>query len=205
MKNCDKLLSYTAVTTKIPQHFRQDTYKKNGSNCMWLSAAMLVSRFNSDHGYQMANRLNEFNNIEKFEYMMLSRRSKSQLQYIDQDSLPEPLGYYLQEFGYQLKKVQKNENNNKRSCYVKHLLDKNTKGLYICQLTTYSNEKTHIVGIDCDEKLIYDCMERYYLKLSKDTLDYCCGINNLGLREITTCRRVIQQPAKKNKKQLVEK
>ena len=43
-------------------------------------------------------------------------------------------------------------------------------------------------------------MERYYLKLSKDTLDYCCGINNLGLREITTCRRVIQQPAKKNKK-----
>ena len=30
MKNCDKLLSYTAVTTNIPQHFRQDTYKKMG-------------------------------------------------------------------------------------------------------------------------------------------------------------------------------
>ena len=69
-------------------------------------------------------------------------------------------------------------------------------------MTTHSNEKTHVVGIDCDKKEICDCMEKYYLKLSKASLDYCCGSNNFGLREITTCKKITPQQRPQKKKSI---
>ena len=196
--NCDQLLSYSVIISEIPRHYRQDTYKVNGSNCTWLSAAMLIGRYDSEDGRQMSIQLYNDNNVDKFEYMMVSKNSNQQLHdENDKDSVTQPLSYFVEKYGYMLQRVK-----NKHKCYIQYLLDETTKGKYICVLTTHSNEKTHVMGIDCDKKELCDCMEKYYLKLSKASLDYCCGSNNFGLREITTCRKITQQQRSQKKKSI---
>ena len=109
--NCDQLLSYSVIISEIPRHYRQDTYKVNGSNCTWLSAAMLIGRYDSEDGRQMSIQLYNDNNVDKFEYMMVSKNSNQQLHdENDKDSVTQPLSYFVEKYGYMLQRVKKNIN-----------------------------------------------------------------------------------------------
>ena len=35
--------------------------------------------------------------------------------------------------------------------------------------------KTHTVGLNLQKREIYDCMENYVMRLTRDNLSYCCG------------------------------
>ena len=54
-----------------------------------------------------------------------------------------------------------------------------TKGIYICRLKGSSGDQSHVVGIDCDTKRIYDGMEDYSYKLTKESIAHCARPNNL--------------------------
>jgi hypothetical protein len=64
--------------------------------------------------------------------------------------------------------------------FIDYLLDTNTTGLYVCMLQMRIGIKTHVIGIDCYKKTIFDCMEDYSLCLNKENYDYCCGQGSLG-------------------------
>ena len=84
-----------------------------------------------------------------------------------------------------------------QSCgYLDYILDKNTKGKYIVGLKTKCGVNTHCVSIDCDNRLIYDCMENHVLVLHRKTLDHCVGDDQLGVGSISHCLKIIQRPQK---------
>ena len=96
--------------------------------------------------------------------------------------------------GYQLQSVNLNDYD---GSFMEYLLDKKTSGKYISQLEAHGGSKTHVVGIDCDEKVILDCHEQYALSLSKKNLDYCCGKYLLGVKKIPYCYEVVKGNTKK--------
>ena len=97
---------------------------------------------------------------------------------------------------YCLAKVKDVDTNSR----VDYILAPTTTGKYLCELMTYSGRSTHVIGIDCDEKLIYDCMENYVLVLNRRTLDHCCGSLSNGLKLISILGELkCKRQAKKRK------
>ena len=80
-------------------------------------------------------------------------------------------------------------------------MDSSTKGQYICQLCTKAGSESHVIGIDCDDNRIYDCMEKFVLHLTKENIDYCCRPNENGIKKIIHCLQKVstQRPNKQTK------
>ena len=54
----------------------------------------------------------------------------------------------------------------------------------------------HVVGINIEKRMIYDCQEKNLLPLSLKTLSYCCGPNRHFPTFITIVRYVQTIPPK---------
>ena len=90
--------------------------------------------------------------------------------------------------GYRLKKIKFPG----QHCHMRFLFDNKTKGLYLCCLDPYMGSSTHVVGIDCDNKLILDCEETHKLELTNANLNRCCGFNSGGIKSIGLCFAIVQ-------------
>ena len=58
---------------------------------------------------------------------------------------------------------------------------------------------THVVAIDCNNKLILDCEETHKLELTNENLNRCCGFNSGGIKSIHLCFTIIEVRKKKVK------
>ena len=97
--------------------------------------------------------------------------------------------------GYQLMKVPKQN----KVDYIDLLMNPDTTGQYLCKLDSQGNQRLHVVGIDCNKKLIFDSMESYALELSKDNLDHCVRSELIGINKIALCRKLILMDKKESK------
>ena len=204
-KNTKNDLQEGATIKEVEKKFLQNYYKQNGSNCTWLTAAMMINITNKTQAQAM---LNEFNTskdtIEFFEYMNLKKLTTYQREYESNDYLVPPLGTYLaSHYRHQLCKVSLPKGT---SGYLEFILRQKI-GYYICLLLTDSGQRSHVIGIDCFKQEIYDCMETHTLCLNRDNLNYCAGKILGGIKDITTCLRFKASPSslskaekKKNKK-----
>ena len=101
---------------------------------------------------------------------------------------------------YQLKKVKKNP---RSVCFIDQLLDKSMTGKYIVKLLLEDDTHDHVIGIDCDNKLIYDCMEDYALPLTKQSIDVCGGKRLAPVIKIPNCYEFISGFKPKAKKRKI--
>ena len=69
-------------------------------------------------------------------------------------------------------------------------------GLYLCIPKASPESKANVIGINCNEKKIYDSDVLYELELTEDNINRCCGKNKMGIAAITTCFEIIEQPKK---------
>ena len=191
-----------SIVRPIPRKFHQAYYKYNGSNCTWLAAAMLINIEEPNIADLMLAKLDGSKKLIKhFEYMQLTKYSRNQKKYFSKDDQPKPLVQYLEDFyKHQLKKVNANNIVKGDKCgYMAYLLNKDTKGYYLCQITTEGGQKSHIVGLDCTNGEIYDCMETHTLKLNRENLDYISDVKLGGISGIYVCKEIIKQLQKKTK------
>ena len=98
---------------------------------------------------------------------------------------------------YQLKKVQRNT---KQACFKYQLLHEMTEGKYIVKLKLEDDTQQHVIGIDCDNQLIYDCMEQYALPLMEYNLNNCGGKEYAKVHQIKDCWQVTTSMKNKSKK-----
>ena len=179
-------LPYGAALFKNDENFLQDKYTIDGSNCTWLSAAMLVNINDPDTALKMTNML--AGNVNKFEFMMMKKKSKHQREYADGREIPVLSDYLSRYFRHQLSKVTRY---NRTESYLKFILNENVKeGYYICQLSSPSGRQSHIIGVDKYNNHIYDCMETHVIDLTQNNLDYCGGEEDGGVDCIVHCMKL---------------
>ena len=124
--------------------------------------------------------------LETFEWMFLTKIPKD---YKGKDSTR--LVDMLQKkcFGYTLKKIPISKMGISNLDYI---LDNETNGQFLCQLQSQGGSKLHVIGVDCNEKVILDCCEQYELKLTMNNLHHCCGRYLKGLKKIAYCVEMIK-------------
>ena len=81
---------------------------------------------------------------------------------------------------------------------MKYIFARNYEGCYVVTLGSEIGFSTHCVAIDCDRRLIYDCMENYVLLLNRKNLDYCLGSYSNGVKCIPQCFYIQEQHRKKS-------
>ena len=172
----------------IRQRFYQHHYITE-SNCAWLSAAMLIYEVDKKTARYMTDLLKKDPN--KYDWLALMRVPKDRVQ-INEHTL-QSLLQKDKNIYFTLKKVPQ------KMPYLDLMLDESTTGKYICQLCTNAGSETHVIGIDCDQKKVFDCMEKVVLRLRKRNIDHCCGPNENGIKKITKCYQIVatQKPKKK--------
>lgn len=106
------------------------------------------------------------------------------------ESLQEKL---QRDVGYVLKSVPKPVN----GCYKEWLININKKGKYVVMLKMSDGEYSHVVGVDCDKNLIYDCMEKYALELNSDNFDFCGGMEDVKVKCIPICFELVDNGKKR--------
>ena len=77
------------------------------------------------------------------------------------------------------------------------ILHERKVGLFVAILLSKDGNRSHAVGIDAGNKLIYDCMEDKVLQLNETNLSICCGIN----KEFDRIEFVGELKKKRQKKQ----
>ena len=154
--------------------------------CAWLSAALLINVENEDIATHMLKLMD--NDFTDYEWMCLTKDPHQKFKVTGGNLLiqrlqKKPIKYDLRRVAYL----------GKNKTYLDIMLDKETKGQYICQLKTSVGTSRHVVGIDCNKKVIFDCCERYALKLSLKNLHYCCGENFAKLDKIVYCYQLVKK------------
>ena len=188
----DKDLAQFDFEIPIDDNYKQMSYSTE-NNCVWLSTAIIVSKMNKmdgDHMIQMFRK-----DKQKFEWMRI--KSKKKDKYDEMSSIicpPESLQEKLQrDVGYVLKSIPKPNN----GCYKNKLLNDCHEGKYIVMLKLTDGQYSHVVGVDCDEKKIYDCMEDYGLELTSDNFDFCGGTLNEKVHSIPICFQLMDNNKKR--------
>jgi len=179
----------------IDKKFLQENHVTK-NNCVWLSAALLITQFDSTVADKMVDKLDA--NPDLYEWMFLTKIPSSWRDYKDNRQFV-PLQQHLQEkdIGFQLCKVSKE---GLKGGYYEYLFHKDRVGKYLCQLEAHGGAKTHVIGVDCDNKVIVDCHEPFALTLTEENLNHCCGPYFVGVRSIPYCLQLKPQLRKQSKK-----
>ena len=176
----------------IEDKYYQQTYSTE-NNCVWLSTAILVKSIDQKDGDWMIDLF--LKDKVKFEWMNIKTQKKNKanvnisLKYAS-ESLQEKL---QRDVGYALKSVQKPVN----GCYKEWLINTNIHGKYVVMLKMGDGEYSHVVGVDCDKNLIYDCMEKYALELNSDNFDFCGGKEDVKVKCIPICFELVDNGKKR--------
>lgn len=183
--------SDTVLLNPIPEMFLQKTHNRE-NGCSWLTLAILVHLVNPTVAENMITMYR--NDYERFEWLGLTKihRDFKDMGYETVQSILQN-----ERIGYQLKK--KKISKCSRQCHIEYLLDNETKGLYLCSLDPCMGSTTHVIGIDCDNKLILDSEETHKLELTMANLNRCCGFNSGGIKSIRLCFMIVPVRTKKGK------
>ena len=169
---------------KLPDIFTQQA-QDSQNNCVWLSAVLLIGRNNYDLGVSMIKMLAD--NKNRYEWMFLMK-IPSRFQEILKNRNCSTLFDALQDkrVKYTLRKIDLKK---LRRSYMEHILHPETTGQYLCQLQASGGDNYHVIAIDCnsDPKVVLDPYEKYALKLSRKTIDHCCGSYLLGAQGFFLC------------------
>ena len=180
------------VGKKIDVMFTQDYHKVDGSNCAWLTAAVLMNIDDPLNAKKMIDDLK--GNEEFYVYMQFKKFSKFQKAQQDQPRQLETLVKYLEKkYQHNLKTVRKT----KYKDYKTMMLESDEKGYFLCQLISEGNSKSHVIGIDKTNNLIYDCEENNTFHLCEESLNYCVGRDYNCVKDISECVQLIQSPRKR--------
>ena len=164
--------------------FQQQKSDITSNNCVWLSTACLVRNMDPTDADIMISNFQK--NRFKYEWLKFREPKDTETKIINQNSNIESLELLLsRDIGYCLRKVTKIAN-----CYMNQLVKSNMKGKYIVQLQFNNGQGTHVVGIDKDINVIYDCMEDCALNLTKASLNYCSGKQGLLIESIPICYKL---------------
>ena len=58
------------------------------------------------------------------------------------------------------------------------------------------------VGIDCDNRLIWDCAEQYALELTESNLNFCAGKDGEVLKHMIHCYEIENQNVKRKSRSI---
>jgi hypothetical protein len=183
-KESDNLLIDSDKKQPIDEKYQQSTYGTENI-CVWLAAAMLVNINDPEKSNKMIIEFKK--NPNRFEWVLFTKVPITEVDdttNTQRETLSQLLQKILQ---YQLVKLKKVGN------FLEYLLKSDTKGIYICMLHTKKGAKSHTIGIDCDNKTIFDCMEEFSLVLNERNLYYCSGHGTFGLKLISSCFSVQKQ------------
>ena len=167
---------------KLRDEFQVLTDGRWSNCCAWLSAMLLINVDNENLATHMLEVMDE-EPLSDFEWMCFTRDPTGKGKTLIKRLQKNDIQYNLKTVAYY----------GKDKTYIDIMLDEDTKGQYLCQLKALKGESTHVVGVDCNKKCIYDCCEQYALKLTKENLDYCCG-EGAELDKIILCYQL--EPAK---------
>ena len=163
----------------LRQEFQMLTDESWSNCCAWLSAVLLINVDNEKLATHMLNLMSK-EPISDFEWMCFNKDPNNGKLLINR--------LQRKDIKYNLKKVA---HYGKEKTYIDIMLDEDTKGQFLCQLRTSTGTSTHVIGVDCNRKLIFDCCEKYALKLTRDNLDYCCGEESGKLDRIIYCFQLV--------------
>ena len=190
-------LSHKKDAKPISPMFQHATHHRENS-CCWLTFALLVNVSNPVVACQLIEYYKK--DYDRFEWLTLTKVNRDIL-YQEQQHGHDTLQAIVQKeikCGYHLKRKKHSHGMN---CHLNFLLDSDSTGLFLCVLKARMVNGTHVIGINCSSRIIYDCEESFELELTRDNIDHCCGVNSGGIAAITTCFEIIEQPKKqKNQK-----
>ena len=189
LKDCD-------MSVPIPLKFQQSSYDKTESNCVILSAAMLVSLFDDSEADMLLDMFKS--NQMKYEWIEVTKYPNALAKEHAEQYGKLTLQQILQKnTSYQLKKVPRDKT---QKCFKNQLLNDMTHGKYIMKLKLEDDTQQHVIGIDCDSQLIYDCMEEYALPLTEKNLNNCGGKQYAKVDQIKDCWELTTSMKHKHKK-----
>ena len=178
------------------------TSETTENNCVWLTAALLVRQFDEDDGNYMIDLFHK--DKFSFEWMEIMPPKKKTWDKIGYKRGTDTLLLKLQkDIGYNILKTPNHDP--KHKCYKGQLLDTNSTGKYIVRLSIVGGLDIHVVGIDCDNRLIWDCAEEYALELTYDNLNLCAGKDGEVLQYIIHCYQIENQNVKRKSKNIQPK
>ena len=186
----------------MKQEFIQSTYTRRfrtQNQCVWLCVAAILEHYDKEASQKMISKLNR-DEIKNYEWMYLvsmNDKMNGPNQSIKSENILQQR-LMQANIGYVLSKLS-NVNLTSEDGYTTHLLKEDTKGIYVCCLQTSNTLMSHVISIDCDRSLIFDCMESNVLKLSRTNLDRCAGRDQMYIYKISLCYQIVTAPAKKKK------
>ena len=134
-------------------------------------------------------------NPRNFDWMMFRSSKNKHVTAIQNISGKLSLQQYLNKFiGYNLKNVKKM---NPKEGYMNQLIHNTFTGKYIVQLRYGDGVNTHAVTVDCDNRVIFDCMEQYSLTLCEESFHYCGGHEGSTIASINTCFEIVDNEKKR--------
>ena len=186
--------------------FKQEKYKEKygmENNCAWLSIAALINSYDEESAKVMISKIDNEDEHSQYDWMFLVNMGKEHRDFGTNPGTKSIVNEKMKAKGihWTLAKVK---NHQYTPCgYKKFLLNRNTTGFYIATLGTEQGFAKHCVAIDCDKRLIYDCMENYVLYFDKRNLNYCLGSYETAVKCIPHCYEIQMKPI--SKKNLEEK
>ena len=187
----------------LDDKFRQETYKKKyemDNNCAWLCIAALLNSYDTKAADEMIRRMDDPNTCYQYDWMYLVSREKEMKQFKLSQAHNNIVNDRMKGkgIGYTLAKVRNFQCT--KHGYLKYIMNSSTRGQYVVSLGNERQQASHCVAIDCDKKLIYDCMEKYVLSFTRKNLNYCAGSDEIGVHCIPHCYKIIQTARKLPKK-----
>ena len=159
----------------IPTQFQQKTYEKQ-NGCVWLSVCLLMYLVNRDVTITIAKSYEK--DQDRYKWLDLfpkNKRSDVTTVVMKRSSLVQQLRH-IPGNEYDVCKVRL-----LKDCQSKTITDlilnEKKEGLFVVILQDTNGSRSHVVGINVDKQLIYDCMEEKSFVLNVSNLSIYCGSN----------------------------
>ena len=196
-KMVDEPKNYSVIS--IPKQFRQETYSI-GNNCVWLSAAFLIHRFNDSKSKAMIEMINDdAHSLQWLCFLKDKKQNKVERSYNDLNthtpkSLQDILQKYIQCNLCKIKKGKYHKLSN-----IEYVMKDDVKGYFIAELKGNGGQTTHVIGIDCFRREIFDCNDNEIKPLTMKNLADCCGDDVEGIESIGNMYEIKEKRSKKKK------
>ena len=155
----------TILAEKIPSEYQQENASVKNS-CVWLATCLVVRSVDSNLASILLRQFKE--NPSKFEWIpIFNRKAKTHLTLYN-------LLLWTSECNLTVThiKVPKVYTGMTQTNYI---LTVEKEGLIVAMLIDKNGGRSHTVGLNLKKQLIYDCQERFVLKLTNENLSLCCG------------------------------
>ena len=180
---------------KLDEKFNQEYYKKSygaQNNCAWLSLAAMIDYVDEKAAERMISNMKS--NITDYNWMYINKIPPSEraqnpgkeYSNIVAERLKDGIGFAIQK----VSDVKANE-------FLDYILQ-DAQGLYLLGLESQQDQISHCICVDTDNKQIFDSMEDYVIRLNENNLNMCVGVDQLGVKNIAYCFKVIAEMRKKN-------